>query len=178
MKKQIARQIKTPLFWAQAAIIATLYTALSVGLAPFSFGPIQLRVSEALCVLLAFTFAAVPGLFVGCVLSNLIGLSMGLSTLPDVICGSIATLLAAVLGYLLRKNTFLLPLPTVLVNAVIVGWVVHTFFTPSIALVLCMIYVGIGQVLACYAIGLPLLYLLRKSRAIEQFFAEPSAISH
>ena len=100
---------------AQGAIIAALYVVLTVIFAPISFGEMQVRISEALTILPMFTPAAIPGLFVGCVLGNLLG-----GAIPvDVIFGSLATLIGAVGGYLLRKNRWLVPLPTVLSNAVI-----------------------------------------------------------
>ena len=95
---------------AQGAIIAALYVVLTVIFAPISFGEMQVRISEALTILPMFTPAAIPGLFVGCVLGNLLG-----GAIPvDVIFGSLATLIGAVGGYLLRKNRWLVPLPTVL----------------------------------------------------------------
>ena len=78
-------------FLAQAAVIAALYALLTVLVAPVASGLVQCRVSEALCVLPYFTFSAVPGLFVGCAMANLI---TG-APIYDVIFGSIATLLAA-----------------------------------------------------------------------------------
>ena len=79
---------KNQLYLVQGAMIAAIYVALTLSLMPISYGPIQFRVSEALCILPFFTPAAVPGLFVGCLLSNLLG---GLVPM-DVICGSLATL--------------------------------------------------------------------------------------
>ena len=76
-------------FVVYGALIAALYTALTAALAPISFGAVQFRVSEALCVLPYFTPAAVPGVFAGCLLSNLL---CG-AAVPDVIFGSLATLI-------------------------------------------------------------------------------------
>lgn len=171
-------EMKTVRFWTQAGIIAALYTVLSIGLAPISFGPVQLRVAEALCVLVFFGFSAVPGLFVGCLLTNAIGVAMAMTTTVDIIFGSATTLLAAILGYLLRKHRFLIPLPAVLLNAVIIGWEISTFFVPDLPVGMSMLWVGIGQVLSCYCIGIPLLLLLQKSGAIDVFFSPKPLPKH
>ena len=95
MKKQ-----SNTLFLAQSAMIAAIYVVLTVILAPFSYGEVQVRVSEALTILPVFTPAAIPGLFVGCLISNILGGCI----LPDIIFGSIATLLGACFTYLLRLS--------------------------------------------------------------------------
>ena len=84
---------------AQAAMIAALYVVLTMVFAPFSFREIQVRVSEALTILPAFTPAAVPGLFIGCLLANL----LGGAAVPDVIFGSLATLIGAFFTWKLRN---------------------------------------------------------------------------
>ena len=84
----------------QGAVIAALYVVLTLVFAPISFGPVQVRIAEALCILPMFTPAAIPGLFIGCLIANLIGGGIML----DVIFGSIATLIGAVFGYVLRKT--------------------------------------------------------------------------
>lgn len=111
-----------------AALIAAMYTALTVAVAPLSYGLVQCRVSEALTVLAAFTPAAVPGLTVGCFLSNLIGLSTGanIAGALDLLLGPLATGLAALLSYRLRRYRrggvpWLSTLPPILLNALIVG---------------------------------------------------------
>ena len=149
-------------FIATSAIIAALYAVLSLALAPISYGLLQVRIAEALCVLPYFTAAAVPGLFIGCLLANAIGVALGLTVGTDVLFGSIATLLAAVLGRLLRKRAWLVPLPAVLVNAVIIGCELYFVFGVNVSLLACMLYVGVGQILSCYVLGLPLLGLLKK----------------
>ena len=87
-------------FMVYAAAIAAIYTVLTMVFAPISFGPIQFRISEALCILPFFTPAAVPGLFIGCLLSNLL---CGAAAL-DIIFGSLATLIGALGSWMLRKN--------------------------------------------------------------------------
>lgn len=147
----------------QAAVIGAIYAVLTIVLAYFSYGPLQVRISEALTVLPAFTPAAVPGLFIGCLISNLIS-PYGL---VDLICGSIATLIAAFLSYKLRKKSFLVPLPPILVNGMVVGGMLHfAYGIPN--LLACMGWVALGQAISCYLLGWPLMKLLEKYRGVIQ----------
>ena len=146
----------------QAALIAAVYAALTLALAPISYMNIQLRVAEAMTVLPAIFPSAIPGLFVGCILANTLGPGAGVL---DIIFGSLATLLAAWLSYKLRKHTYLVPLPPVIVNAVIIGAVLS--YAYNLPLALTMLQVGAGQLLACYGIGLPLLFLVKKIKKIK-----------
>lgn len=140
----------------RAAVIAAAYCALTLLLRPISYGEIQLRVSEALTLLPVLTPAAVPGLFVGCLLANL----LGGSTAIDIIFGSLATLCAAVVTRKLRSRPALAAFSPVLFNAVIIGLVLHGL--SSMPLWLTMLWIGLGEAAACYALGLPLLHLLKK----------------
>lgn len=150
-------------FLIQAAVIAAIYAALTIMLAPLSYGPMQVRISEALTILPLFTPAAIPGLFVGCLVSNFLS-PYGVI---DVICGSSATLLAALGSYLLRNKPILVPLPPVIVNAVIIGAMLHyAYGVPNLFLL--MVWVGVGQFIACYIIGYPLLRYLKKYKRIFQ----------
>lgn len=144
----------------QAALIAAVYAAVTLALAPISYANIQLRVAEALTVLPAVFPSAIPGLFIGCILANTLGPGAGML---DIIFGSLATLIAAWLSYKLRKYTYLVPLPPVIVNALIIGAVLSKAY--SLPLVLTMLQVGAGQLLACYALGLPLLLLVKKIKS-------------
>lgn len=151
----------SPKYLVRAGLIAALYALLTVALAPISSGLIQCRVSEALSVLPYFTPAAVPRLFVGCALANLL---TG-APLYDVVFGSLATLLAAAATLLLKRRgmkKWLMPLPSVLVNAVIIGTLLVKVYGVPVSLPLAMLYVGLGQALACYGLGLPLLYALER----------------
>ena len=95
---------KGTLFLVQAALIAAVYVVLTLVFAPFSYGEIQVRISEALTILPFFTPAAIPGLFVGCILANLLGGAIPL----DIAFGSIATLIGAVFTYgRCRRDHFL-----------------------------------------------------------------------
>lgn len=140
----------------RAAVIAAAYCALTLLLRPISYGEIQLRVSEALTLLPILTPAAVPGLFMGCLLANL----LGGSTIIDIVFGSLATLCAALATRKLRNKPVLAALAPVLFNAVIIGLVLHGM--SNMPLWLTMLWIGLGEAAACYALGLPLLYLLKK----------------
>ena len=146
-------------YWTRAAMIGAIYVVLTLVFAPISYGMIQVRISEALMVLPFFTPAAIPGLFVGCLIANIFG---GLG-MPDIVFGSLATLLSA---YLVSKinNKYLVPLPPILINAVVIGFVLH--YVLALPLIMTMLWVGLGQILACYGLGLPLLLFLEKRRHI------------
>lgn len=159
-------------FLTQTGLIAALYTALTLVLAPLSFGPVQCRVSEALTVLAAYTPAAIPGLTVGCMLSNLVGISTGanIAGALDVLLGPLATGVAAFLTYAWRRRTLwglpvLSTLPPVLLNALIIGGEL-ALVTPGFTWqVLCiqMALVGAGQIVACIPGGLLLAKALQKT---------------
>jgi len=146
----------------QAAVIAAVYAAVTLLLAPFSYGLMQVRVSEALTVLPYFTPAAVPGLFVGCLIANTLS-PIGMA---DLICGSAASLLAAWLSYLLRRKPLLVPAPPVVINAAVIGALLHFIYGIPAALPVCMAWVAAGQIAACYVLGYPLLCYLKKYKRI------------
>ena len=108
-------------FMTYAAAISAIYIVLTMVFAPISFGPIQFRISEALCILPFFTPAAIPGLFIGCFLSNLL---CGAAVL-DVVFGSIATLIGAAGSYALRRNRWMVCVPPILSNTIIIPWVLR-----------------------------------------------------
>jgi len=146
---------------AQGAMIAALYVALTyvcnmLGLAN---GAIQVRISEALTILPYFTAAAVPGLFIGCLLSNILTGCV----VWDVIFGSLATLLGAVGTRLLRKKSpYLAPLPPVIANVLIVPFVlIYAYGVPDGWLFL-VLTVGAGEVISCGVLGMLLLFALKK----------------
>ena len=146
----------------QAALIAALYVVLtlisnSVGL---SNREIQLRLSEALTILPFFTSAAIPGLFVGCILANL----LTACAIWDIIFGSIATLLGAIFTYLLRKHKFLAPIPPIVANTLIVPFVISFVYGSEYSIPFLMITVGIGEILSCGVLGLILLFALDKHK--------------
>ncbi len=152
---------------AQAAMIAALYVVLTMVFAPFSFREIQVRVSEALTILPAFTPAAVPGLFIGCLLANL----LGGAAVPDVIFGSLATLIGAFFTWKLRnKHPFLAPVPPILSNMLIIPFVLRYAYGVPMAIPLMMLTVGFGEVLSCGVLGMLLYYALKKSQ--KQLFKQ------
>jgi len=153
-----------------SAAIAAIYTVLTMIFAPISFGPVQFRISEALCILPFFTPAAIPGLFIGCLLSNLL---CGAATL-DVIFGSLATLIGAVGSYKLRKNKWLVCIPPILANTIIIPWVLRFAYGSEDLIWYTMITVGIGEVLAIGILGNLLLSVLNGYRHIlfDRYFSE------
>ena len=152
-----------------AGIIASLYTVLTVLVGSFGLanGAIQLRVSEALCVLPFFTSAAIPGLTVGCLLSNL------LLACPwqDIVFGTLATLIGAVGAYWLRRCVWLIPLPTVISNTVIVPLVLAYAYHAEEGIPFLMLTVGIGEVISAYILGMIFLLALRRNRAFLQMMS-------
>ena len=139
----------------QAAIIAAIYVVLTIAFAPISYGHIQVRISEVLTVLPAFTPAAIPGLFIGCIVANI----YGGAGIIDIVFGSLATLIAAVLSRKMPKR-WLVPLPPVVVNGIVIGWVLNYAF--GYPLFFTMLTVALGQLVACYGLGYPLMVILEK----------------
>lgn len=145
----------------RAAIIAALYVLLtylsySFGL---SSGAIQIRLSEILTILPAFTVSAIPGLFIGCLLSNLL---TG-ATLLDIIFGSIATLLGALGTYLIgKKNKYLAPLPPVIANTAIIPFVLHFSYNLN-PIYLFFLTVFAGEFISCYLLGVPFYIFMKKN---------------
>lgn len=155
------------LFLTQAALIAALYVVLTylANLLGISSGAIQVRFSEALTILPYFTPTAIPGLFVGCLLANLL---TG-AAVPDILFGSIATLIGALFTAKLRKYKWLAPVPPIVANALIVPPVL--LFAYGIRpLWLSYITVTIGEIISCGILGMLLLFALDKS--MKRFFAQ------
>ncbi|MBQ8812945.1 MAG: QueT transporter family protein [Lachnospiraceae bacterium] len=140
---------KNVLSLVYSAAIAAVYVVLTMLFAPVSFGPIQFRLSEALTILPFFTPTAIPGLFVGCLLSNL----MGGAVIWDVIFGSLATLLGAVGTYLLRRHRHLACLPPIISNTLIIPWVLRYAYGEASLIPYLMLTVGIGEILAVGMVG-------------------------
>ncbi len=154
-------QNKKLLFLAQAAMIAAIYVALTYVFAPISFSEIQVRIAEALTILPVFTPAAVPGLFIGCLIGNTIGGAV----LPDIIFGSLATLIGAFFTRMLRnRSPFLAPIPPILSNTLIVPFVLRFAYGIDLPIPLMMLTVCLGEVISCGVLGLILYYALRSRR--------------
>lgn len=153
-----------------AGIIAALYVALTALSAVFglSSGAIQVRISEALCVLPVYTFAAVPGVTIGCLISNIL---FGAS-LYDMIFGTIATLIGATVTYFIRKHPYLASLPTILSNSIIIPCVLilqgigGSNMFPYFAAT-----VGLGEIIACGVLGTVLIvYFTRHEKHRKMLF--------
>ncbi len=155
----------------QGGVIAAIYVVLTVFISAFNLasGNIQFRISEAMCVLPFFTPAAVPGLTIGCLIANII---LG-SPMPDVIFGTLATLIGAVFSYKLRNvkfGRFLVTIPPVVANAIIIPFVLYyayvgntgIFVVKGIDLTIPFfaVTVGAGEVLAVCVLGSILLHAL------------------
>lgn len=147
----------------QAAMIAALYVVLTLLANAFglSSGVIQIRLSEMLAVLPFFTPAAIPGVFLGCLLANL--LTGG--CLLDILAGSLASLLGVCFAYLMRRWKWLVPLPTILANTTIIPFVlIYGYGVPDVWWYL-VLTVGAGEFLSCGVFGMVLLLALQKYAA-------------
>lgn len=153
-------QKRSSTFWVQAAVIGSLYAALTLLLSPISYGVMQVRIAEALTVLAMFTPAAIPGLGIGCFFANF----LGPNGIFDAIIGSTATVIGAFGTYKLRNHFYLAPLPTVLSNAVMIGPMLYYLYGVPFSVVYCIFWVGLGELIACYVAGLPLARFLQKRR--------------
>lgn len=154
-----------------AAIIAAIYTVLTISLSFMSFGVVQYRLAEGLTVLPFLTPYAIPGLTIGCLISNIISPVGPL----DMILGTLATFLGAVGTYYIRKlklkhKELLAPLPPVISNAIIIGLLLKYCVVPKMPLYLIMIQVAFGEALCCYLIGLPILALFRKNKYLNEHY--------
>ena len=150
-------------FLTQAAMIAAIYVVLTYVFAPFSFGEVQVRIAEALTILPVFTPAAIPGLFVGCLIGNILGGAI----LPDIIFGSLATLIGAFFTYQLRdKNKFLAPLPPIAANTIVVPFVLRYGYGVALPIPFMMLTVGVGEVLSCGVLGMVMYFALKKYKNI------------
>lgn len=160
-------QNKKVLFLVQAAMIAAIYVVLTYFISAFNLasGAIQVRISEALVILPYFTPAAIPGLFLGCLLSNLLTGGM----IWDVIFGSLATLLGAIGTWLLCRGSapakkWLAPLPPIISNTLIIPFVLYYAYQFPGSIPYFMLTVGLGEVISCGILGLLLLNVLNKYR--------------
>lgn len=159
MRKESKKQVY---FMTHAAAIAAVYVVLTMVFAPVSFGPIQFRISETLCILPYFTPAAVPGVFAGCLLSNLL---CGAAPL-DVVFGSLATLIGAVGSWQLRKVKWLVCVPPILSNTIIIPWVLRYAYGSADLIPFAMVTVGVGEILAIGVLGNLLLVMLERYKGM------------
>lgn len=156
------RKSFTPKRIALSAMIAALYAGVTILLAPISYGPMQFRVSEALTLLPFCLPEAVPGLFVGCLVANVLG---GFGII-DIVFGSLATLTAA---WLTSKapNVWLAAMPPVVINAVIVGTYVGILSDTPI--IVTAAYIGASEAVICYLLGIPLSMYVKRSGILEKY---------
>ena len=163
------------LYLAQAAMIAAIYVVLTVVGASLAFGEVQIRFAEALTILPVFTPAAIPGLFVGCLIGNTLGgailpdisNTMTGCMLLDIIFGSLATLIGAIFTWSLRnKSKFLAPVPPVVANIIVVPFVLKYAYMVPLPIPFMMLTVGVGEVISAGVLGLILYGALNKYRGI------------
>ena len=161
----------------RCAVIAAVYVVVCLVLAPFSYGAVQVRVAEALCLLPVFGAEYIVGVTLGCFLANLLG-----STVVDVVFGTLATLLACLVTYKLRDirvKGLAIPasLPPVVFNMIIVGAFEITFFfsdgAPTAMLaVFNAVTVGIGALISCTILGVALVKLIESNAGLNKIFTE------
>ena len=154
---------------AFSGLIAAVYAVVTILLSFSSYGVIQFRVAEAMTILPFFSPVFIPGLFIGCLLSNM----FSPNGMLDLIFGSLATLLAAVLTYYIGRTNikfkrYLAPFPAVIVNAIVVGALLH--YTINYPLLISILQVGFGEAVCCYGLGLPLLLFIEKNDKLKKYF--------
>lgn len=163
----------------RCSLIAAVYVALCLALQPFTYGMVQVRVAEMLCLLPVFGADYIVGVTVGCFLANLLGTMLGLTVAVDILFGTAATLLACIFTRLLRHiriRGLALPaaIPPVVFNAVIVGAELSLFFTegaltaPVVAMN--MLSVALGELVSCCVLGVALVRLIETNKRLRQLF--------
>ncbi len=161
----------------RAAMVAAIYVVLCLVLAPFSYGAVQVRLAEMLCLLPVFGAEYIVAVTLGCFLANLLG-----STLVDVVFGTAATLVACLVTYAVRKvrvGGLAIPaaVPPIVSNAVIVGALELTFFLPGVTGTVALaawnaLTVGIGEVVSCGILGVALVKLIESNAGLRRLFVE------
>lgn len=146
----------------QASMIAAIYVVLVIIFQYTSFGFIQFRIAEVLTILPYFTPAAVPGLFVGCILANLLGGSI----LADIAFGGLATLIGAIGTYIAGKfhAKWLAPLPPIAANALIVPFVLKFGYHETAALPYMMFTICVSEIIICGIFGMILFAVLERCK--------------
>ena len=162
---------------ARCALVAAVYVALCLGLAPFSFGAVQIRVAEILTLMPIFGPEYIAAVSVGCFLSNLLGVSMGMTAALDILFGTLATVLACLVTYRLRGirwKGLAIPaaIPPVVFNALIVGPEIAFFFSDSPATAPLVAWnaftVGAGEVISCMLLGVLFAKLIESTPALNK----------
>lgn len=150
-------------FIIQTIVIAAIYVVLTLIANMFGManGIIQVRISDALCVLPYYTGAAIPGLFIGCLIANTI---TGTIT-ADIIYGSLATLVGAILSFALRKYKFAVPFPPIIVNMFVIPLIFTYAYRFEGSFWKFVLTIGIGELVSCGVLGTALLLGLEDSRS-------------
>lgn len=164
---------------AVSAMIAAVYTAVSLALSLFSFGVVQIRVAECLTLLPVLFPLGIYGVTIGCLLTNIVGVAMGLTMPVDILFGTLATAIAAVLSYLLRNvriKRLAIPaaLPPILINGLIIGleltWLSGSFQWDVFWT--CAVSVTLGQIIPCLVLGVLLVWVLEKKGLDQKLFGK------
>ena len=164
---------------AVSAMIAAVYTAVSLALSLFSFGVVQIRVAECLTLLPVLSPLGIYGVTIGCLLTNIVGVAMGLTMPVDILFGTLATAIAAVLSYLLRNvriKRLAIPaaLPPILINGLIIGleltWLSGSFQWDVFWT--CAVSVTMGQIIHCLVLGVLLVWVLEKKGLDQKLFGK------
>ena len=156
MKKLNTRQI------ALNGVVAGLYAAITILTASFAYGDIQFRIADAMCLLVVLEPSLTVGLTLGCVIANI----FSTVSVLDIVVGSAATLIGCLL-----KKTWLLPLPTILANAVLVGAMLAFVLTPEtfwLGFALKGAQVAAGEIAVLYVLGVPLYLFMKKENVIRK----------
>lgn len=153
----------TPRTIARIALYAAVYTALVVGFAPISYGPIQFRLSEPLVIFAYLDFWAIPGFTIGTVISNFFS-PVGWI---DVVMGLFMCLTVLPLTRIM-PSPYLVPLPMVIITPLVVSAYLHVFY--NLPYWLNVLYIFISEAILGYAIGLPLLLYILKRPSLRKFF--------
>ena len=170
MKKLTVREL------AFCGVLAAVYAVVTMATASFAYGPIQFRITEALCVLPFFAPVTSLGLFIGCLVANL----FSTVSVLDIVIGSAATLIGCVWTSKLR-NKWLVPLPTVLANGVMVGAMLAAVYTPDAfwsGFLTMGAQVVVGELAVMLVLGLPLMAYLQKSQILSRFLGKEELRNH
>ena len=170
MKKHTVREM------AFCGVQAAVYAVVTMATASFAYGPIQFRITEALCVLPFFAPVTSLGLFIGCLVANL----FSTVSVLDIVIGSAATLIGCVWTSKLR-NKWLVPLPTVLANGVMVGAMLAAVYTPDAfwsGFLTMGAQVAVGELAVMLVLGLPLMAYLQKSQILSRFLGKEELRNH
>ena len=179
MNKRISRKSSNI---SKQAMIAAIYTVVSVCLSAITYGPVQIRISEALTLLPLFAFGNVWGVTIGCFLTNVIGFFTGANILGslDIIFGTLATFFAALATYLLRNIKvkglpILAVLPPIIFNAVVIGWelcvLINGGFNPVVFIAQAA-SVAAGQIISCGVIGLFMVKTIEKNLTLKEYVSK------